>query len=163
MALCYPRPQETILSMQAPATDNRALPSCGVPGYGSRDPTGGHDMANPFVHVELMSTDVAKAKSFFEELFDWTLEDMPMGEMTYTMIKVGEGTGGGMMKNPIPGAPSSWVAYVLVENVRASTDKAKSLGANVMKDVNEVPGMGWFSIITDPTGAMLGLWQSKQG
>ena len=35
-------------------------------------------MANPFVHVELMSTDVAKAKSFYGKLFDWTLEDMPM-------------------------------------------------------------------------------------
>jgi predicted enzyme related to lactoylglutathione lyase len=39
--------------------------------------------------------------------------------------------------------------------------KAKTLGAKVMKDVTEVPDMGWFSIITDPTGAMLGLWESK--
>jgi predicted enzyme related to lactoylglutathione lyase len=30
-----------------------------------------------------------------------------------------------------------------------------------MKDVTEVKEMGWFSIITDPTGAALGLWQSK--
>ena len=77
------------------------------------------------------------------------------------MIKVGEGTGGGMLKNPMPGAPSSWMAYVLVDDVRASTVKAKTLGAKVMKDVTEVPDMGWFSIITDPTGAMLGLWESK--
>lgn len=77
------------------------------------------------------------------------------------MIKVGEGTGGGMLKNPMPGAPSSWMAYVLVEDVRASTTKAKTLGAKVMKDVTEVPDRGWFSIITDPTGAMLGLWEAK--
>jgi predicted enzyme related to lactoylglutathione lyase len=25
--------------------------------------------------------------------------------------------------------------------------------------VSEVPGMGWLSIIKDPTGAVLGLWQ----
>jgi len=31
----------------------------------------------------------------------------------------------------------------------------------VMKDVTEVPDMGWFSIITDPTGAMVGLWQTR--
>jgi hypothetical protein len=31
-----------------------------------------------------------------------------------------------------------------------------------MKDTTEVPGMGWFSIITDPTGAPLGLWQNKK-
>jgi predicted enzyme related to lactoylglutathione lyase len=32
-----------------------------------------------------------------------------------------------------------------------------------MKDVSEVQGMGWFSIITDPTGAHLGLWQNASG
>jgi uncharacterized protein len=119
-------------------------------------------MANPFVHVELMSSDVGKAKSFYGKLFDWKLEDMPMGEMTYTMIKVGEGTGGGLMKNPMPGGSSTWLAYVLVDDVKAATSKAKSLGATVMKDVTDVMGMGAFSIITDPTGAMLGLWQSKK-
>jgi predicted enzyme related to lactoylglutathione lyase len=31
-----------------------------------------------------------------------------------------------------------------------------------MKDVTEVPGAGSLSIITDPTGAMLGLWQPKK-
>ena len=93
---------------------------------------------------------------------DWKLEDVPMEDMTYTMINVGEGTGGGMLKNPIPGAPSSWMAYVLVNDIKAATAKAKTLGANVMKDVTEVQDMGWLSIITDPTGAMLGLWQPKK-
>jgi predicted enzyme related to lactoylglutathione lyase len=119
-------------------------------------------MGNPFVHVELMSTDVDKAKSFFGKLFDWNLEDMPIGDMTYTMIRVGEGTGGGMMKNPIPNAPSMWVAYVLVDDLAAATAKVKSLGGKIMKDVTEVPGAGSFVIITDPTGAMLGLWQQKK-
>ena len=119
-------------------------------------------MGNPFVHVELMSTDVDKAKSFFGKLFDWKLEDMPMGDMTYTMIRVGEGTGGGMMKNPIPNAPSMWVAYVLVDDLVAAAAKVKSLGGKIMKDVTEVPGAGSFVIITDPTGAMLGLWQQKK-
>jgi len=80
-------------------------------------------MGNPFVHVELMSNDVDKAKTFFGELFDWKLDDMPMGDMTYTMIRVGEGTGGGMMKNPLPGGPSMWVAYVLVDDLKAAADK----------------------------------------
>ena len=59
-------------------------------------------MGNPFVHVELMSTDVGKAKAFYGKLFDWKLEDMDMGGMTYTMVKVGEGTGGGLIKNHVP-------------------------------------------------------------
>jgi predicted enzyme related to lactoylglutathione lyase len=117
-------------------------------------------MANPFVHVELATTDIGKAKQFYRGLFDWKLEDMPMAEGTYTLVDVGEGTGGGMMQHPMPGAPSTWMAYVLVDDIRASTAKAKSLGANIVKDVTEVPGMGWFSVLVDPTGACLGLWQS---
>lgn len=48
-------------------------------------------MANPFVHMELMATDVGKAKAFYGKLFDWKLEDIDMGTMTYTMIRVGDG------------------------------------------------------------------------
>jgi predicted enzyme related to lactoylglutathione lyase len=118
-------------------------------------------MPNAFVHVELNTTDVEKAKAFYGKLFEWTLEDVPMGDSNYTMIKVGKGTGGGMMKHPVPGAPSSWLAYVEVADIHKSTDNAKSLGAKVMTDVTEVMGMGWLSIIIDPTGAVLGLWQSK--
>ena len=119
-------------------------------------------MANPFVHVELTTTDVAKAKDFYGKLFSWKMEDMPMSEgPTYTIINVGEGTGGGLMQNPMPGTPSMWMAYVNVDDIKAATKKAASLGANVMKDTTEVKDMGWFSIITDPTGAVLGLWQGK--
>jgi predicted enzyme related to lactoylglutathione lyase len=57
-------------------------------------------MANPFVHVELISGDVDKAKAFFGALFDWKLEDVP--GMNYTNVQVGEGTGGGMMACPVP-------------------------------------------------------------
>ncbi len=120
-------------------------------------------MANSFVHMELSSTDIDKSKTFYSKLFDWKLEDNDMGGgMIYTMIKAGEGPGGGMMKQHIPGAPSAWLSYVLVDEIKAATQKAKSLGASVMKDVTEVPGMGWFSIITDPTGAPLGLWEAKK-
>ena len=119
-------------------------------------------MANPFVHIELMSIDVGKAKAFYGKLFDWKLEDMPMADMTYTMIQVGEGTGGGILKNPMPNSPSNWVPYVDVDDLAASTAKAKSLGATVLKENVDVMDHGAFSIITDPTGAMLGLWHQKK-
>jgi|ERR1039457_2967174 predicted enzyme related to lactoylglutathione lyase len=114
-------------------------------------------MANPFVHVELLTSDVARAKEFYTGLFDWKLEDIP--GMEYTLINVGEGTGGGMMKNPMPESRSTWIAYVLVDDAAAATTKAGSLGATICKEVTEIPGVGWFSVITDPTGATLALWQ----
>jgi predicted enzyme related to lactoylglutathione lyase len=66
-----------------------------------------------------------------------------------------------MLKHPDPGSPSSWLAYVEVDDVAAATRKAKALGAKVMVDVKEIPEAGTMSIIVDPTGAALGLWKSK--
>ena len=127
------------------------------------DTKGRRLMANPFVHVELNTTHPDKAKAFYRELFTWTMDDMQMGpDTTYTMIQPGEGTGGGLRKQPMPGAPSAWLAYVDVEDVKASTEKVRSLGGQVLKDVTEVPQMGWFSVIADPTGAVLGLWQTAR-
>lgn len=120
-------------------------------------------MANPFVHVELNTSDPDRAKAFYSKLFQWKLADVPSPAApsgSYTMIEVGAGTGGGMMRQ-VPGGPSGWLAYVEVEDIHAATQKAESLGGKVMKDVNEVAGMGWFSFIQDPTGAVLGLWRSK--
>jgi predicted enzyme related to lactoylglutathione lyase len=121
-------------------------------------------MANPFCHLELASTDIAKAKTFYSSFFDWKLSDMDMGNgMTYTTFKPADDSpGGGMMQQHAPGAPSAWLPYVLVDDVKAAAAKAKSLGANVVVETQEVPNMGWFSIITDPSGAHLGLWQTMK-
>jgi uncharacterized protein len=118
-------------------------------------------MANPFVHVELNTNDVGTAKAFYSALFDWKLEDVPMGPASYTMIGVGVGTAGGLVQHPVPGASSAWLAYVMVDDVAAATEKAKSLGAKLMQDVTEVQGLGSLSIIVDPTGASLALWKPK--
>jgi predicted enzyme related to lactoylglutathione lyase len=120
-------------------------------------------MPNPFVHVELATTNVPKAKAFYAKLFKWKLNDLPMPTPggAYTMIDVKDGTGGGMMRQMCPDAPSAWMPYVLVKDIDASTRKAKKLGAKIAKGVTEVEGMGWLSIIVDPTGAMLGLWEPK--
>ena len=121
-------------------------------------------MPNPFIHCELASTNVPKAKKFYAKLFAWKLKDLPFPTPggKYTTIQVGKGTGGGMMKQMIPKAESAWMPYVLVDDIDVSTKKAKKLGAKIMKDVDEVKGMGWLSIIVDPTGAMLGLWEPKK-
>jgi predicted enzyme related to lactoylglutathione lyase len=116
-------------------------------------------MPNSFVHVELNTSNLDQAKAFYSKLFAWKLEDVPMPQGTYTMIGVGDGTGGGMMTHPMPGAPSFWLPYVLVDDIQASTQKARALGANVIRDVMEVPETGWLSIIQDPTGAVIGMWK----
>lgn len=116
-------------------------------------------MPNPFCHVELHSNDLEKSKEFYKKLFDWKLEDMADGNHSYTIIRVGEGTGGGMMKAPMPDTPSAWLAYVCVDDIVASTAKARSLGARMLLDVTEAAGYGSFSVFTDPQGAHFAMFQ----
>jgi len=91
------------------------------------------------------------------------LQDVPntaVPDGKYTIVQVGQGTGGGIMQQ-VPHGPLGWLAYIEVKQIREATKKAQTLGAKVMKDVTEVPDMGWLSILEDPTGAVFGLWQSK--
>lgn len=119
-------------------------------------------MANPFVHIELQTRDLARARDFYSRLFDWRLEDLPApgGGMPYVMINVGEGTGGGMLTNPDPAVPPHWLAYVAVDDIEASTRRARDLGASVLQDVTPVGEYGWLSVIRDPTGAVIAMWKS---
>lgn len=121
-------------------------------------------MANPFVHVELQTHDTAAAKDFYTRLFGWKLRDepMPSGHGTYTMIEVGEGTGGGIYTNPDPQAPPCWLAYVGVEDIVAATEKARKLGATIVVDCVEVGNFGWMSVFVDPAGATLAMWQCQK-
>ena len=118
-------------------------------------------MANPFVHLELCTSDAAKAKEFYSKLFGWSFTDNDMGGgMIYSTFKPDTGPGGGLFS--MPNMPTFWMAYVGVDDINAATEKAKSLGATVHKGPQEIPHVGWFSIIVDPTGATISLFQPAQ-
>ena len=118
-------------------------------------------MSNPFVHIELSTSDTAKAKEFYSGLFGWSFADMDMGGgMIYSTFKPSSGPGGGLFS--MPNMPTFWMAYVGVEDINASTEKAKSLGATIHKGPMEIPGIGWATIMADPTGATIALFQPKQ-
>jgi predicted enzyme related to lactoylglutathione lyase len=116
-------------------------------------------MANPFVHLELNTPDLAKAKEFYGQLCGWTFNDMPSPAGIYAMFKPDNGPGGGMMS--MPGAPTAWLPYLGVDDIHAATKKAASLGAKVIRNAVEVQNYGWMSILIDPTGANIALWQPK--
>ena len=119
-------------------------------------------MSNPFVHLELSTSDVSKAKAFYSGLFGWEITDNDMGGgMIYSTFKPSSGPGGGMFT--MPNAPTMWLPYVGVEDINAATEKAVSLGATVHKGPMEIPNVGWMSILVDPTGATIALFQPKPG
>lgn len=118
-------------------------------------------MANPFVHLELNSSNLGKAKEFYGALFGWQFQDMDMGPAgIYSTFKPDSGPGGGMTS--MPGGNQGWLAYVGVEDIHAATGKARSLGATIIHDSQEIPNVGWMSILTDPTGSTIAMFQPKQ-
>jgi uncharacterized protein len=149
------------MSSPQPARHHERVDLRGTPGRLNHPSEKEKSMANPFVHVELHSNDLKRAREFYTKLFGWKLNDVPMPGGAYTMIDVGEGTGGGMMANQAPGMPSHWMAYVGVDDIGASTKRAKELGATIVMDVTEVGEFGSMSVITDPTGATIAMWKPK--
>ena len=119
-------------------------------------------MNSSFVHMELNTTDLTAAKAFYAGLFGWLITDMDAGPAgIYSLFKPDTGPGGGMMKHPVPGAPSLWLPYIGVDDVHTASDHAHKLGARVLSGIKEVPNRGWFNILEDPTGAAFAIWQDK--
>jgi len=113
-----------------------------------------------FCWDELMTTDPEAAKGFYKEIFNWDYREMEMsGAETYTICKRGDVEAGGLMKLPpnVP-APPHWMAYILVSDLDATTKRVAELGGNVLLQPTDVPDMGRFSVIQDPTGGVISLW-----
>ena len=110
-----------------------------------------------FSWSELMTTDVEAAKAFYTQLFGWTLEDMQMEGMTYTVIKAGGREVGGMMGTApeAAGTPPMWGTYVTVDDVDSVARTATGLGATLMVEPRDIPGVGRFCVIRDPQGAFI--------
>jgi len=66
---------------------------------------------------ELVTSDVDASKRFYGELFNWTIDAVPMGPVTYYMLKSGERPVGGMVNPGQPGVPTHWMSYVSSQEV----------------------------------------------
>jgi predicted enzyme related to lactoylglutathione lyase len=112
-----------------------------------------------FVWNELLTSDPEAAGKFYAGLFGWELESNEMGEMgMYHMFKRGEEYAGGMMKMPEGQPMPYWLPYIHVESVDDSTRKAAGLGARVLVEPTDIPGIGRFSVLLDPVGAVVALF-----
>ena len=118
-----------------------------------------------FTWVELSTTDADAAKTFYKGLFGWRFEDNPMGEgAVYTMAKQGDKTVAALFKmgGDMKGVPVHWGSYVTVNDVDATTKKVVPAGGKVVKEPFDVMDVGRMSVVQDPTGATLCLWQAKK-
>jgi len=114
-----------------------------------------------FVWDELHTSDPGAARSFYGEVFGWTARDEDMGGMTYTIFQNRGGTdvGGCMQLMEGMQAPPHWLVYIGTDDVDATTARAKELGATVHVEPADIPNIGRFSVLQDPTGAAFGLYK----
>lgn len=119
-----------------------------------------------FCWVDLATTDQESAKKFYGEIFGWTSNEYPMeGGLTYSMMQLGgKDVAGISLMQPEQkdmGIPPYWSSYISVRNADDATVKAKENGATVLAGPFDVFESGRMSVIQDPSGATICLWQPK--
>ena len=114
-----------------------------------------------FCWNELGTTNLEAAQNFYTELLGWKLKQSDAAGMVYNEIHVdGRENGvGGMfqMGTEFGDTPSHWMPYVAVDDVDAKAKQVAELGGKVCVPPSDIPNVGRFCIITDPTGATLSL------
>ncbi len=115
--------------------------------------------------VDLSTSDVPAARTFYEGLFGWTSQDMSVpGGPDYTMFFLdGKEVAGMGPQDPAAaaaGAPSAWLTVLLVGDVDAATADVDRLGGTVVMPAMDVMTQGRMSVIQDPSGAIVALWQA---
>ena len=112
-----------------------------------------------FCWNELATSDREAAKRFYTELFGWTPSEAQFGPTTYTTFKSGARAIAGMMQmSPECGeTPPHWMAYVAVDDVDEIVRRVWELGGRICVPPTDIPSVGRFSVINDPTGATLSI------
>ena len=112
-----------------------------------------------FCWVDLATTDVDAAKSFYTALFGWDYDDLPVdAEQVYSMA---ERDGKRVAALYRADEPPHWNCYVTVASVGEPAARAKELGGNVLAEPFDVMDAGRMAVIADPTGAALCLWEPR--
>lgn len=119
-----------------------------------------------FSWVDNSSTDVDAARSFYQEVMGWGVNDAPMGDGQFYHMFQCDGTdaaGLGAMQPEMQaqGIPSHWTSYVTVDDVDAMAAKVKELGGTIVAEPFDVFDNGRMMVLQDPEGAALALWQPK--
>lgn len=110
-----------------------------------------------FGWFELMTTDVETAKTFYNGLFGWEYETVPIPGAEYTMVKVDGIAVAGIMEmtKECKSMPPSWGIYITVNDVDTTVASIAELGGKVLRPAFDIPQVGRFCVLQDPHGAIL--------
>jgi uncharacterized protein len=109
-----------------------------------------------FLWNELHTTDAEAALAFYESVVGFTHRSMGTGPSgTYHILSRGGVERGGVTDILPAGVTPHWLPYVNVDDPDATIARARSLGATVALPPEDIPGVGRFGVLRDPTGARL--------
>jgi predicted enzyme related to lactoylglutathione lyase len=116
--------------------------------------------AGEFCWVELHTDDASAALAFYKKVFGWSSKELKFeGVPAYNELAREGGKGaGGITAKAMP-SPNAWLAYVVVNDVDASAKRAVALKGKVLAPPADIPNIGRFAVIEDPTGAVLALFK----
>jgi uncharacterized protein len=121
------------------------------------------DFNGKYVWFELNTTDLEAAAAFYAAVAGWVPRDAGMPGMRYTLVGPADHAVGGMMaltdEMKAGGACPGWTGYVAVDDVDAAAAQTRRLGGQVFVPPQDIPGVGRFSIVCDPQGAVLSLFK----
>lgn len=114
-------------------------------------------MGNPVVHFEIGCKDKTTTSAFYTGMFDWKIDDGPMG-------MIGTGSTEGIQGHiaALGHEPHQFThIYVQVDDVAAALAKVESLGGKTVVPPVPIPN-GTFAWFSDPEGNVVGLWKPQR-
>jgi uncharacterized protein len=119
-----------------------------------------------FCWADLATADAAAAKSFYGGLFGWNVQDRRSGGGRFSTFAHRDAPFASLYqltrRQIGQGVPSHWTPYLSTRSVDATAAKAADLGGQIIVPPHDVTGFARISLISDPTGALFGLWQEQR-
>src|SRR5215204_2121209 len=112
-----------------------------------------------FAWYDIMAVDETATNPFYSELFGWDVSNEPRPGDGYRMVTFdGQGLGGSLPFETESGR-SHWMGYIQVTGIEEHIAQARELGATIFVELMEIPNIGKFAVLDDPTGAPFYLYE----
>lgn len=109
--------------------------------------------------VDLMVPDRHVAQAFYGPLLGWEFDEGRPETGYYSTARRGGRAAAGVGEL-MPGSRVGWTTYLAVDDVDATAKRVTAAGGTLLAEPMDVMDLGRMAVLADPTGAIVGLWQS---